>query len=212
MSDQKRRGDGRGEDQNVQSLLKSMRDNAESERQEIERGAEEEKRKILENAESEGERLKSEAIQQADREVDVAIAGKMGRARMEAQAERVRVKNSNLEQTFALARRRVLAIEGDRYSRILAMLIRQAHGFIPGNGVVHVRNEDVDGVKSVVSNLEGDWSVAGIDGERGTVILSDSEGRRRVDNSFLTRLSRAELALRDDVSRILFGTESESSA
>lgn len=214
MSDEKKRGQTNNaeDERSVESLLQSMREKADAERDRIRRDAEDEKSKILDNADREIERLKAEAIQQVDREVDVAIAGKMGRTRMEAQAGRVKAKNSNLEAVFSHAREQLDSISGERYERVLKQLISEAQVFISEGGSIHVRKDDLDMAKKALADLGSEWKVQGIDGDRGTVIITNGTGTRRVDNSFIMRLKRAELALRDDVSRVLFGSESESSA
>ncbi len=198
--------------QNVESLLKSMREKAEAERKDIRSEAEEKRKEILDNADREAERLKVDAVKDVDREVNLAIAGKMGRARMEAQKKVVQTKDRSLQQVFEKAREKVDGISGDEYRKIISRLIRQAQTFIPGGGTITVRNDDVEVAKKAVADLDGDWKVEGADEDKGTVIITDQSGTRRVDNGFHTRLKRATTALRDEVARALFGSTSKSSA
>ena len=210
MSDpSKKPGD---DQQNVESLLRSMREKAETEQEEIRRDAEQQRREILENADREAERLKADAVKGVEREVGLAVAGRMGRARMEAQAATATTKSTHMEQVFERARARVEKISGDEYREILTRLVREAAKFIPGGGIVQVRGDDAETAKRAVADLDGNWKVEGIEAGHGAVVVIESSGVRRVDNGFVTRLSRAALALRDDVARVLFGSDSKSSA
>jgi vacuolar-type H+-ATPase subunit E/Vma4 len=193
----------------VDALLQSMREKAESERAELNRDADARIKEVLERSDREALRLKEDAMRDLDREVAVAIAGKLGLARMEARARMVRMKKSVMEGVFERAEQMVMATDGDRYAEVVGSLIREAVAASPEGGVLTVRNADV----SVARKAVGDHpvTVKGVEADKGTVLLTGSSGSRRVDNGFRIRLSRARVALADRIGRALFEREPEAS-
>ncbi|HUX12274.1 MAG TPA: V-type ATP synthase subunit E, partial [Spirochaetia bacterium] len=170
------------------------------------------KQGILESADRESERIKTDAVRAVDREVEVTIAGKTGTVRMETRAHRVIAAHDVVEAVFVRVRELVDALSGVEYQKVLSGLIREAVAFIPGGGTLRVRTQDLEVGKRIVVELPGEWEVQGVEAPQGTVIATDRANSRRADNSFQTRLLRAERALRDEVSRDLLGLETESSA
>ncbi len=198
--------------QNVDALLGSMREKAESEREQILRDAAARKQSILESADRDAERIKAEAVRAVDREVEVTIAGKTGTVRMETRARRVNATHESVEAVFTRARELVEGLSDAEYQKVLSGLIREAVSFIPDGGTLRVRKEDLEVAKRTAAEVSGEWEVEVVDAPRGTVVATDQANTRRADNSFHTRLSRAESALRDEVSRELLGLEAKSTA
>jgi vacuolar-type H+-ATPase subunit E/Vma4 len=170
------------QEQEPGQLFSAIEERAREERARIRAEAETRARVTLEEADAEIQRLQAEAVRGLERELASEAQRLVGDARMKARSEGLQVKRRLLEEAFARAR---VEIERLRASpdaaAALAMLSAEASAAV------------------------GEPCTVEVDAARGSVVAASSDGRRRADNSLLSRLARAQAAYEAEVARLLFG-------
>ena len=174
------------QEQEPGQLFSAIEERAGEERARIRAEAEGRARVTLEEAEAEIQRLKAEALRGLERELASEAQRLVGEARMKGRGEGLQVKRRLLEEAFSRARAEVqrLCASADA-AAALEMLSAEASAAV------------------------GKPCSVEVDVKKGSVVASSPDGRRRADNSLLSRLDRAQSAFEAEVAGLLFGRTTE---
>jgi vacuolar-type H+-ATPase subunit E/Vma4 len=168
--------------QEPEQLFSVIEERAAEERARIRAEAETRARMTLEEADAEIQRLKAEALRGLERELASEAQRLVGEARMKARGEGLQMKRRLLEDAFARAR---VQIERLRDSPDVAAA--------------------VEILSAEATAAVGEPCTVEVDGKKGSVVASSSDGRRRADNGLFSRLDRAQAAYEAEVAGLLFG-------
>jgi vacuolar-type H+-ATPase subunit E/Vma4 len=170
------------QEQEPGQLFSAIEERAGEERARIREEAETRARVTLEEADAEIERLKAEAIRGLERELASEAQRLVGEAWMKARGEGLQVKRRLLEEAFARTRAEIqLLCASPDAAAALEMLSAEASAAV------------------------GEPCTVDVDRTRGSVVAASPDGRRRADNSLLSRLDRAQAAYEAEVAGLLFG-------
>ena len=170
------------QEQEPQQLLSAIEERAGEERARIRAEAETRARVTLEEADAEIQRIKAEAVRGLERELASEAQRLVGEARMTARGEGLRVKRRLLEDVFVRA-----SVEIERLCAS------------PDAAAV------LQTLSAEASAAVGEPCTVEVDGGKGSVLAASSDGRRRADNSLLSRLERARAVYEAEVAGLLFG-------
>jgi vacuolar-type H+-ATPase subunit E/Vma4 len=174
------------QEQEPGQLFSAIEERAGEERAKIRAEAEARARVTLEEAEAEIQRLKAEALRGLERELASEAQRLVGDARMKARGEGLQVKRRLLAEAFARARAEVGRLGATpEAAAVLQVLAVEASAAV------------------------GEPCSVEVDVAKGTVVAASPDGRRRADNSLLSRLDRAQAALEAEVAGLLFGRITE---
>ena len=173
------------QEQEPRQLFSAIEERAGEERARIRAEAETRARVTLEEADAEIRRFKAEAVRGLERELASEAQRLVGEARMKARGEGLQVKRRLLEDAFARARAEIERLCATPAARAaLEMLSAEAAAAV------------------------GEPCTVEVDAGKGSVVAASSDGRRRADNSLLSRLDRAQAACEAEVAGLLFGRAS----
>lgn len=195
------------EQKDTETLIAEMRQRSESEREEILSEAREKRDQILSQADSRVETMRQEAKDRLASELRTEHDRILGLSRMEKRNEQLAVRRRYVSQAFDKAEEK-LKSKGDSaaYARLLRGLAKEAldeiHTTEVTLGVAEAEKEEGEKIAKELGLTGG---VETIGEERGTVALTTTDGKRRVDNSISTRLRSARKELVTDVAQVLFG-------
>jgi vacuolar-type H+-ATPase subunit E/Vma4 len=173
------------QEQEPRQLFSAIEERAGEERARIRAEAETRARVTLEEADAEIRRFKAEAVRGLERELASEAQRLVGEARMKARGEGLQVKRRLLEEAFARARAEV--------ERLCAS---------PSAGAA------LEMLSAEAAAAVGEPCTVEVDAGKGSVVAASSDGRRRADNSLLSRLDRAQAACEAEVAGLLFGRAS----
>ncbi|MFI5367799.1 MAG: V-type ATP synthase subunit E [Spirochaetia bacterium] len=170
------------QEQEPGQLFSAIEERAGEERARIHEEAETRARVTLEEAEAEIQRLKAEALRGLEREMASEAQRLVGDARMKTRGEGLQVKRRLLAEAFARARTEVERLcASPNAAAALEILSAEASAAV------------------------GEPCSVEVDVKKGSVVAVSSDGRRRADNSLLSRLNRAQAAFEAEVAGLLFG-------
>lgn len=173
--------------------------------------AEEEASRILEEARAEASRLIEEAKAKAREEVSLIERRRLSEARRRAAIQILEEKNRLLEEAFKKAYSQLKELKLETYSQSLVRLLEVS---IPSLAVDEVQvwlsKRDLERKDRLLKNLKLPRGVKLTFTENpintiGGFILSSTDGRIKLDQTFETRLWHAGKLLRKELSKILFG-------
>jgi vacuolar-type H+-ATPase subunit E/Vma4 len=170
------------QEQEPRQLFSAIEERAGEERARIRAEAEARVRVTLEEAEAEIQRLKAEAVRGLERELASEAQRLVGEARMKARGEGLQVRRRLLAEAFARARAEVERLcASPEAAATLEILSVEASAAV------------------------GEPCAVDVDVKKGSVVATSADGRRRADNSLLSRLDRAQAAFEAEVAGFLFG-------
>lgn len=174
------------QEQEPGQLFSAIEERAGEERARIRTEAETRARVTLEEAEAEIQRIKDEALRGLERDLASEAQRLVGEARMKARGEGLQVKRRLLAEAFARAREEVerLCASPDA-AAAMEMLSQEAAAAV------------------------GEPCSVDVDVKKGSVLAASSDGKRRADNSLLSRLDRAQAAFEAEAAGLLFGRAAE---
>jgi vacuolar-type H+-ATPase subunit E/Vma4 len=174
------------QEQEPGQLFSAIEERAGEERARIRTEAETRARVTREEAEAEIQRIKDEALRGLERDLASEAQRLVGEARMKARGEGLQVKRRLLAEAFARARAEVerLCASPDA-AAAMEMLSQEAAAAV------------------------GEPCSVDVDVKKGSVLAASSDGKRRADNSLLSRLDRAQAAFEAEAAGLLFGRAAE---
>lgn len=181
-----------------------MRRQAEEERARILREADEKAQTILQDAEEKVQALREEAESELRRQTRSDHESVVGKARMEGRHRLLAARWQMIRDAFDRAEERLNELAaGEDYPEILEGLMREAIAGSEAVARVEVAEQDVELCRSILSEVGSDAEAAPRGEQAGTVIAVSPGGRRRVDNSLMTRLRSARRRLAPRVAEVL---------
>lgn len=192
--------------QSLEELLAEMRAKAEAEKRDILQAAEARSREIEENSRRECEGIERDALAEVEAELAAERDRILGEVRTETRSERLALKRTAMQEVLAEAKSEIeRRIGGDGYDTALSSLIREGVAFVGSGAEGVVSEQDLALVKKITTSEGLDCRFSGGPVARGSLVLTSSDGRRRVENGLQARLARAHGALSAQVARVLFG-------
>ena len=199
--------------ENLSRIISVIEEDAAREAEKILKEAQTKAEELRKQAEQEAEARRDEILKRARREAERERARIIAGARLRAKKQMLDTKEEVIMHVFSEVKKELEAISKDRkkYREVLKNLIVEAAESIGKDAILLVREQDRKIFsKRFISELE---KAAGIKfelaeeaiGGSGGVVLRSRDGRTEVDNTFETRLERAEAELRNEAARVLFG-------
>ncbi|HOT93577.1 MAG TPA: V-type ATP synthase subunit E [Methanoregulaceae archaeon] len=192
-----------------EELIASMERDAERRIQEVRQQAEAAINEEREFVRRQAEELRRRIQREGEARIEVERHQRLYRAREEERAAFARLRGEYERQVIDAAGERLAQLRGsDRYSSIMERLLLEAVASLgePG-GRVHVDPRDEALALGILArSLPGVELVADISTMGGAVVTS-SDDRIRIDNTFEARLVRASEDFRRELARRLFGGE-----
>jgi V/A-type H+-transporting ATPase subunit E len=189
--------------------------------QEIHREAEQKIQYILNEAKEEAERIKEEArkraeaqaewiLRKAKTQADLEKQRLIANARLEVRKKRLAVQEELINEVLSALRERLSSMPDEEYFETLVVLAEEAVNELGLREVSVSSNERT--LKLLSERLDEFKERVGVEvtlGEPidtiGGIIVSDPEGKVRVDNTFEARIERMENELRAEIAKALFG-------
>ncbi len=165
-------------------LFQVIDQQAEKERAALIAEAKAQARVILDAAAREIDAQRQAAERKLEQELHVEEERLLGEARMDARNEQLSLKRGLIAEAFALAKEEILRLtETGAYSAVMKRLRSQAIA------------EAGEGCSVESAGAEA----------RGSLVVTSADGRKRLDNSLLSRLAKAVSLEEPAVAAILFG-------
>lgn len=189
--------------------------------QEIHREAEQKIQYILNEAREEAEKIKEEArkraedqaewiLRKARTQAEIEKQRLVANAKLEVRKKRLVVQEELVKEVLSALRERLSSLPDDEYFETLGRLAREGVEELGLKEVVVTSNERT--INLLSERLEEFKEKVGVEvvlGEPietiGGLVVSDPEGKVRVDNTFEARMERMENELRAEIARALFG-------
>jgi len=192
--------------QDTDALLSAMREQAEAEKATVLSEAESKAAEIEARSNKEIERLEAGALRQVDGEMRAETDRILGQARMQKRCGLLDVKRSLIEEAFAAARTELDALcAGDEYVVSHDALVSEAVSAVGDDVTIEVAAQDMGRSDTYAAGLNVHQETRALGDQPGTVIVTSRDGRRKVDNSVVMRLARAEAVATQEIAAMLFG-------
>ncbi|MGO9409723.1 MAG: V-type ATP synthase subunit E [Spirochaetia bacterium] len=192
------------QDVEAAALIAEIGREASGERESILSEARARAREILADVERRAQQAAEEAARIMEKQARVDEDRLLGRARMEADAERTAGVRSVYQRVFEIAEERLAALVGSpRYSDVLKALLGEAMQRIPKPGRVCVSRADAEVCRKALREMGTECTLTEDDLPRGSVVVFDAGGTVKVDNSLRVRLAMALQVLETPVAKCL---------
>jgi vacuolar-type H+-ATPase subunit E/Vma4 len=173
-----------GEETDPAKLIDAIEARAGEERAKIRAEAEARAKEIQAGADAEIQRMKAEAGRGLEKELAAEAQRLLGKARIQTRGEQLQMKRRILAEAFQRARKEIETLSRSKdCPAALEVLAAEAKAAVGEPCAVEIRREE------------------------GTVKAISRDGRRRADNSLLSRLGKAASLHESEVARILFGAK-----
>ncbi len=161
----------------------------------------------LEAARRQADEVRAGHMAEAERRIEVERHQRLYRAREEVKAGLARVREEHLRNAVAAARESLACRSGqDGYQDVLEGLLREAVDSLGEDGVrVHVDPRDEATMRALLGRSAGGPPVLPDLETAGGVVADSADERIRVDNTFESRLARAEEVYRRELYDLLSG-------
>lgn len=190
-----------------EELIHSMEMDAALRIQDVRTAAEACVDETLETARRQADEVRAGHMAEATRRIEVERHQWLYLAREEVKAGLARVREEHLRSAVAAAREELACRRGqDGYPDILKRLLREALDTLGEDGArVHVDPRDEATVRALLQHPPGAPPVLPDLETAGGVVADSADERIRVDNTFESRLARAEEVYRRELYDRLYG-------
>lgn len=186
----------------LRDLQKEVLDKAHTEAALVLASARQEAKDVFSNAKQEAERIEREARVKALEEAGAQKAETLAAARLEAKAFNSRAQSRVVDSVLAELKEQLSAFASSKdYEKVFAALVEEGKKGIGGDCVLIVCKKD-----AVLARKYGTVSSEFLD-SIGGVIVSSTDGRIRVNNSFEALLEEKQEALKQLIFEELRGGE-----
>lgn len=184
-----------------EELIHSMEMDAALRVREVRAAAQAQIEETLEAARRQADEICTAHLADTERRIEIERHQRLYRAREEVKAGLARVREEYLQRALAAARES-LAGQRDQvgYPDVLERLVREALEALGESGArVHVDPRDAACVRASLGHLPDRPEITPDLGTAGGVIVESADGRILVDNTFDSRLARAEEVYRREL-------------
>ena len=190
-----------------EELIRSMEMDAALRVREVRTAAEARIEETLGAARHRADEVRAEHMAEAARRIDVERRQRLYRAREEEKAGLARVRDEHLSSAITRARDELDCRRGQNgYPDVLKGLLREALEMLGEDGArVHVDPRDEATVRALLEDSPGAPQVLPDLETAGGVIVESADERIQVDNTFESRLARAEEVYRRELYDLLYG-------
>ncbi len=190
-----------------EELIRSMEMDAALRVREVRAAAEAYIEETLDAARRQADEVRAGHMAEAARRIEVERHQRLYRAREDEKAGIARVREEHLENAVAAAREELACRRGqDGYPDILKGLLHEALDTLGEDGArVHVDPRDEATVRALLEGSPRGPPVLPDLETTGGVVVDSADGRIRVDNTFESRLARAEEVYRRELYDLLYG-------
>lgn len=190
-----------------EELIRSMEMDAALRVREVRAAAEAGIEETLDAARRQADEVRGDHMAEAARRIEVERHQRLYRAREDEKAGIARVREEHLESAVAAAREELACRRGqDGYPDVLKGLLHEALDTLGEDGPrVHVDPRDEATVRALLEDSPGGPPVLPDLETAGGVVVDSADGRIRVDNTFESRLARAEEVYRRELYDLLYG-------
>ena len=183
----------------AEKIIEQIKKDSQKEIKKIKTESEKKKKEIIDQAKKEGkleaEKIREEGKKEAENTKKILIS----QANQKASRKKMQAREEIIEKCFREAEKKLLNIKGTEYQRIVENLIKKSMEKISGEKIVYMsRKED----KKIAEKL--DLKVAGKIEAVGGIVLSSSDGKITIDNTFEGIIKREKSEIRNRVGKILF--------
>lgn len=183
----------------AEKIIEEIKKHSEKEIKEIKNESDKKKKEIIEQAKKEGrkkaETIKEEGRKEAENTKKILIS----QANQEASRKKMQAREEIIVKCFIEAETKLSNIKGKEYQEIVENLIKNSMKKISGDKIVYISREE-DG--EIADNF--DLEVAGKIESIGGVVISSSDGKITIDNTFEGIIKREKSEIRNKVGKILF--------
>lgn len=190
-----------------EELIRSMEMDAALHVREVRAAAEAYIEETLDAARRQADEVRGGHMAEAAKRIEVERHQRLYRAREDEKAGIARVREEHLENAVAAAREELACRRGqDGYPNILKGLLQEALDTLGEDGArVHVDPRDEAIVRALLEGSPRGPPVLTDLETAGGVVVDSADGRIRVDNTFESRLARAEEVYRRELYDLLYG-------
>jgi V/A-type H+-transporting ATPase subunit E len=194
-------------------ILEALEAEARGQIKEIEEGAEAEVRDIRKETQDRAAAVRRERKRAVEEDLQIEQARILNRAKLEAQQEIMRARETLMADVLEGVRLRLQGISTHaHYHRWMELLTLEAidslNSLKEKEGLqVSVQDQAVDLMKGIIENVGVSAAVKGGVDCSGGVVVSSMDGNIRVDNTLDTRLLQATSLYRTQIARIVLGQQ-----
>ncbi|HYC26648.1 MAG TPA: V-type ATP synthase subunit E family protein [Nitrososphaerales archaeon] len=151
--------------------------------------------KVLESSVKQAESLKRQIV---------------GAAELQARNAQLKVLEKAVNEVFEMATKEISESEGSSYEAAIVRLIKEGIDVIGPKARVSCSSKDKKAVSAAIKKLNSSSVKLSLEEEHietiGGVVLSNTDGTVRFDNTFEARLERTKPTLRKEVAGVLTGS------
>jgi len=151
--------------------------------------------KVLESSVKQAESLKRQIV---------------GAAELQARNAQLKVLEKAVNEVFEMATKEISESEGSSYEAAIVRLIKEGIDVIGPKARVSCSSKDKKAVSAAIKKLSSSSVKLSLEDEHietiGGVVLSNTDGTVRFDNTFEARLERTKPTLRKEVAGVLTGS------
>jgi V/A-type H+-transporting ATPase subunit E len=190
-----------------ENLLKSIEENAQEKERELREKARRATDEIREGAQRKAKEIEASFLAQARREAEVEKNRQSYLTNAACKEQLIRIREAIYDQAFSQAGGRLSKMRGDpRYPVIFENLAREAIGAMGGKEVhVHVDRQDEKLCRQVMAELNVSGDIVPDLECAGGLVVSSPDETVRFENTFESRLDRAQDRKNLEIYTVLFG-------
>ena len=190
-----------------ENLLKSIEENAQEKERELREKARRATDEIRKDAQRTAKEIEASFLEEARREAEVEKNRQSYLTNAACKEELIRIREAIYNQAFLQAGERLAKMRRDpRYPAIFESLAREAIGAMGGKEIhVHVDRQDEDLCRRVMAELNVSGEIVADVECAGGLVVSTPDETVRFENTFESRLERAQDRKKLEIYTVLFG-------
>ncbi len=190
----------------MEEILRRIREDYEKEIENIIKSAKEEAKNIEENAKRKAEEIRKRILDEAKREAEKEREKILSLSKLEARKLISSVKEEMINRVIKRATEELKRIDIDKYKQFLRKRIEEAIRLLNSDNLeIIVRESDMEYIREIVRNLNRNVKISKINTEiSGGVIIRDLKTNIELNYTFEKILERKIDKIRTEVAKILF--------
>lgn len=162
---------------------------------------------IIEIAEEEAKKIREQCLHAMEKTIKGDTSKLLTEAKLQVRKQVIKAKEDTIDDAFAQAGESLKGLrKTNRYERVMEELISEVVEHCPSDAIISVDPSDQALARKILDAKGLKWEINADISCSGGLKAVSSDGRVCFDNTFESRLNKAKLFIRPEVTGILFKT------